>query len=71
MWDKIFTGSLVIFAAGMLQLMFGGYLLSDWTPDIVPLGIGLAASGSICAAVGGIGVVVSGIAVMFDTKTGA
>ena len=71
MWDKIFKVTMVIFAAGMLLLMLGGYLLSDWSPDIVPLGIGLAVSGGVGAVVGGIGVVVSGIAVVIDTKTGA
>lgn len=54
MWDKIFTASMVIFFAGMLAFLLGGYLVPDWSPVTTPIGAVLAGSGGIAAVVSGL-----------------
>ena len=54
MWDKIFKSSQVVFLAGMLALLLGGYVAPDSSPVAIPLGAALAGAGGIAAVVSGI-----------------
>ena len=60
MWERIFLLSLVVYFIGILILLAGGFVLTDWEPVTTPVG------GSI-AGISGLAGIVSGLVLVFNT----
>ena len=60
MWFKTFVGSLAAFAAGMLTLSVGAYLIPGLTHFTMPIGVTLALTGAMITGVSAMAVIVYG-----------
>lgn len=60
MWERIFLLSAVVCFIGILILLAGGLVITDWEPITSPVG------GSI-AGIGGLASIVSGLVLIFTT----
>ena len=60
MWERIFLLSLVVYFIGILILLAGGFVLTDWEPVTTPVG------GTI-AGISALAGIVSGLVLVFNT----
>lgn len=60
MWERIFLLSLVVYFIGILILLAGGFVITDWEPVTTPVG------GSI-AGISALAGIVSGLVLVFKT----